>query len=226
MIPIPPAPVIVGTGDDINAYLKPKVEPGTFVMESVVLRTLGKETTSSITLVPFYKMHFQRYAVYWNTFSKEEWGAIKTEYEAEQAHLRALEARTINAIRLGEIQPEREHNFESEPSRAGDTKYRRWRRTWCGSWFAFDLKVSEGPLELLCTYWGGGRDRAFEILVEDVKIASVMAATDAPEAYVDAVYPLPAGILVGKEKVRVKVQPVEGKRSARIASFRIIRPIK
>jgi uncharacterized protein len=223
-IPIPPVPVIVGADDAIDSYIRPAAEPATFLLEGGVLRTPGKVTTASIKLIPFYKMHFERYAVYWDRFSDEEWRKIKKDYEAEQAKLRALEARTVDAVQLGEMQLEREHNLTSEKSRVGDMQSVKWRGADDGGWFAFDMKVGDGPLEMQCSFWGGDRDRVFEILVDDAKIAAETINANSPGKTYDVVYKLPAELLKGKSKVRVKFLVPAGKRGGRVAACRVLRP--
>jgi DUF1680 family protein len=225
-VPTPPAPVIVAADEELGSFVRPAAEPGTFILEGGVLRTPGRVTTSSITLVPFYKMHFQRYAVYWNKYGDEDWRKIRKDYEAEQAQLRALEARTVDAVRLGEMQPEREHNLTSDKSRAGDMQNRKWRDAGDGGWFAFELKAADGPLELLCTYWGGDRDRTFDILVDDIKIAGETINAPAPGKFYDAVYKLPADLAKGKAAIKVKFAVPAGKRGGRVAGCRLMRPEK
>ena len=225
-VPIQPAPVIVGADDDLDAYVRKGAAPGTFILESGVLRTPGKITTPSITLVPFYKAHFERYAVYWNKYSDEEWRTVKKDFEAAQAKLAALEARTVDSIRLGEMQPEREHALESDKSRAGVFEDVRWREAGDGGWFAFDLKADETAAELLCAYWGSDKGREFDILIDGVKLAGVKIEGEAPGEWFEAVYPVPAQLVKGKTLIKVKFQPAAGKRTARVSSVRLMRPEK
>jgi DUF1680 family protein len=223
-IPIPPAPVIVGADDDIGTYIREGAEQGTFVLEGGVLRTPGRVTTSSITLVPFYKAHFERYAVYWNKYSDDEWRTIKRDYEAAQVKLRVLEARTVDAVRLGEMQPEREHGLESDKSRAGVIEDVRWREAGDGGWFTFNLKPDPAAAVLLCSYWGSDKGREFEILVDGVKLAAVKVEGDAPGKWFEAVYPVPTDMVKGKSVIKIKIQPIAGKRTAKIATVRLMRP--
>jgi DUF1680 family protein len=222
-VPVPPAPVIVGADDDIGVYLHEGPKPGTFVLESGVLRTPGKITTPSITLVPFYKAHFERYAVYWNKYSDDEWRAVKRDYEAAQAKLRELESRTVDSVRLGEMQPEREHALESEKSRAGVFQDVRWREAGDGGWFSLDLKADATAAELLCSYWGGDKGREFEILVDGAKLVAVKVDGEAPGKWLDAVYAVPADLVKGKSVIKVKFQPLAGKRTAKVAAVRLMR---
>lgn len=58
-LPTPPVPVLVGTGDAVLASIKPSVgKPLTF-------HTKGTGKPNDVELIPFYRMHHQRYTVYW-----------------------------------------------------------------------------------------------------------------------------------------------------------------
>jgi len=84
-VPTPAIPVIIAADKKINDYIKPGKTPGTFIMDGSVLRTPGADKTDDITLIPFYKMHYQRYMVYWDVFDQEQWKQMKNRFEAEQA---------------------------------------------------------------------------------------------------------------------------------------------
>ncbi len=58
-LPLEKAPVFIGKAEDVIAKLKPvHGQPLTF-------RTVGLARPTEVTLVPFYRLHRQRYAVYW-----------------------------------------------------------------------------------------------------------------------------------------------------------------
>ncbi|GAJ22849.1 unnamed protein product, partial [marine sediment metagenome] len=48
-----------------------------------------------------------------------------------------LEARTIDHIVLGRMQPERDHNFKGEKANKGIFRSRHWRDARGGGWFSF-----------------------------------------------------------------------------------------
>ena len=99
-IPSPPIPVLVAGNRTIQDYIKPTDEPATFIVPGSVLKTPGFDKTGDITLIPFHKMHYQRYIVYWDLFTEQQWKQAKERFDAEQAEIGALEARTIGHIVL------------------------------------------------------------------------------------------------------------------------------
>jgi hypothetical protein len=121
------------------------------------------------------------------------------------------------------MQPEREHALESEKSRAGVFQDVRWREAGDGGWFSLDLKADATAAELLCSYWGGDKGREFEILVDGAKLVAVKVDGEAPGKWLDAVYAVPADLVKGKSVIKVKFQPLAGKRTAKVAAVRLMR---
>ena len=161
-----------------------------------------------VTLIPFYQMHHRRYGVYWDFFTADQWAEEEKAYRAEQQRLRVLNTRTVDVLRIGEMQPERDHNVTGQHTGTGEFRGRKFRHATDGGWFSFDMKVNaEKPMELLCTYWGSERgQRSFDILIYGRKIATQSLNEDRPGEFFDATYPIPDELTQGKEKITVRLQ--------------------
>ena len=205
-VPAPPIPVILAAGKDIDEYIRPGKAPGTFIMDGSVLRTPGTDKTGDMTLFPFYNMHYQRYIVYWDLFTPEDWQKTRQQFEAEEKEIRAQQARTVDHIVLGQMQPERDHNLTGENTHSGVFRSRHWRDARSGGWFSFEMKVvPDVPIELLCTYWGSdGPGRDFDILVNDNVIATEHLNQNQPGRFFNVVYDIPPELTRGKDKISVK----------------------
>jgi DUF1680 family protein len=205
-VPSPQTPVIVADDRDIDSYIKTTSEPGTFIIDGSVLQTPGKDKTGDMNLIPFYMMHYQRYMVYWDIYSQKDWEKIREQFEAEQAELKAMEARTIDHIMLGQMQPERDHNFEGDNTYKGLFRDRHWRDARSGGWFSFDMKVaSDSPNVLSCMYWGSdGPGRDFDILVDDKKIATEHLNQNRPGRFFNIIYDIPGELTKDKSHITVK----------------------
>jgi DUF1680 family protein len=66
--PIESAPVFVGAAETIAAKVKPVAG------RSLVFRSDGLASPAEVTLVPLYRVHHQRYAVYWKLTEREAAG--------------------------------------------------------------------------------------------------------------------------------------------------------
>jgi len=198
----PRVPVFVTEGKALEDRVVPvSGEPLTF-------RTDGIGKPEDVTLIPFYRMHHRRYSVYWDLFSADEWARREAEYRVEQQRLAELTARTVDVMRIGEMQPERDHNLRGESTGAGDFGGRKWRHAVDGGWFSFEVGVlPDRPVDLVLTYWGsdsGGRE--FDILVDGVKIATQMLDNSKPGRFFDVIHELPEDLTRGKDKVTVRLQ--------------------
>ena len=76
----PQPPVFVG---DVKSFLK-RIKP---TGEPLVFRTKNLGEPNDVTLIPFYKMHHQRYSVYWNVVSEADWEKNPTKVSADRTFL-------------------------------------------------------------------------------------------------------------------------------------------
>jgi len=180
-------------------------------------RPLGFETYNvgrphDVELIPFYEMHHHRYGVYWDFFTVEQWERRYADFLVELKRLRELKARTIDILRIGEMQPERDHNVTGEKTGAGEFNGRKWRHATDGGWFSFEMTVlPDEPVDLLCTYWGSDRGRrTFDVLVDGETIATQSLNDNRPGEFFDVIYLIPVELTKGKQKVTVKLQAHPG----------------
>ena len=220
-----PLPALVGEQDALIAATKPAA-----ALEFVgtgIGRTLGSDgwKTTDVRMIPLFAIADQQYSVYLDSFTPAQWTNKLAEYEAELARQKALDARTTDVLRIGEMQPERDHNLVGENTSAGDFSGRKWRHATDGGWFAFEMKVSgDSPMELVCTYWGGDAgSRVFDILVDGVKVASQTLERNKPDQFFDTAYALPRELTNGKEKVTVRFQAQPGKLAGGLYGCRMMK---
>ncbi|WP_313442382.1 glycoside hydrolase family 127 protein [Novosphingobium sp.] len=157
--------------------------------------------------VPFYSQYDRRSAVYFKRFTESGWKTEEAAFLAEQARQKDLAARSIDVMHLGEMQPERDHELTSEISYPVSYRGRNGRDARSGGYFEFKMKVKQGPLLLQASYWGSERSRVFDILVDNVKIATQKLDNDAAGKFFDVDYPLPEALTKGKSSVKVRFVP-------------------
>lgn len=224
-IPTPATPIIVAESEQVTDHIKVSGDQGTFMLDGSVLRIPGRERAADMTLIPFYKTHYQRYMVYWDLFTKDRWDREQAEFEAKLAETLARQASTIDHIVLGQMQPERDHGFKGEKTEKGLFQNRHWRDARSGGWFSFEMKVApDAPVELSCLYWGSdGPGRDFDILIDDKKIATVHLNQNQPGRFFNAYYDVPAELTSGKSKVSVKFKPHSWRHAGPLYECRIMK---
>ena len=217
--PVYGTPVLLTDNHTVTDWVKPvQGKPLVFKLENV-----GKPYDTE--LAPFYKTYNQYYNVYWDYFTGNEWTERQAEYEAEKKRQQQVEAMTIDNFRIGEMQPERDHNLQaSEVSYTENAFGRAGREVRKGGFFSFDMKVLPGVQNgILFTYLGDDKDRIFDILVNGVKIGTQELKGGITGRFYDVEYALPDELVKGKTTVSVRVQAYPGKTAGRVFGCRTVK---
>lgn len=185
LYPVETAPVLVTNGKDLAEAVQPvKGKALTFTVRGVY-----PEKYSQVQLVPFYQIHDARYTIYWPYTSAQDLQKRVDALHKAEAQKMVLEAQTIDAVAPGEQQPESDHNFKGEKTESGVFRDRHWRHA--TGWFSYDLKNSKGQARTLrITYYGGDKDRTFDILVNDQLLKTVKLDGTQGDGFYDVDYDL------------------------------------
>jgi DUF1680 family protein len=220
-----PWPVVVASPEQVRSGIQPVAgRPLTFTCSSDVFRTVGAEGKGPTTLVPFYQEYEKPYVVYWDVLDEAQWKTKVEQYKADLEREKALAARTVDAVRIGDEQSERAHGLQGERHGSGEFGGRSWRHA-PGGWFSYQVKVlPDRPVELLCTYWGsdaGGRE--FDVLVDGKTVATQKLERNRPDKFYDEAYGIPPELTKGKNQVTVRFQAHPGKTAGGVFGCRVMR---
>jgi DUF1680 family protein len=196
-------PVFVTGEKDVNKWLKP--EPNL----SLVFNTTNIGTPKEVKLIPFNQTANEHYSVYWDVFTPQEWAVQQKVYEAEKLKQKELEAHTVDNLRIGEMQPERDHELVGEKITSGDEHNRKWRMAEDSGYFSFTMKTDPSAVNtLVCSYWGmDNRGRTFDIYVNDTKIATEDLNRYKASKFYDIAYPIPHDLTKFKLTATIKFVP-------------------
>ena len=216
--PLEEAPVFVADTDEaVLSRIAPV--PG----RPACFHTTGLVKPQDVTLVPFYQLHFQSYAIYWQSTDLAHWEARQRQLaEASQAE-RTLDARTVDRVRIGEQQPEIDHNMLFDRSESGiGPQEKRWRDARDGGWFSYELKLPPAGAKaaLRAVYWRADGGREFDILVDGALLAT-QKLEGGKEEYFGVEYPLTAAMTAGKDKIAVRFQSKPGNTAGGVFDVRI-----
>lgn len=217
--PVIGTPVLLTDKRNINDWLKP------VSLKTLTFKTEGIGQPVDITLKPFYTLYKDYYSVYFDFFTNEGWLARKAEYEADKKLQKLIKERTIDEFRIGEMQPERDHNLvATEKSYVDIALGRTGREARSDNSFTFTMKVIPGVANiLLLTYIGDDRDRKFDILADGTKIAYVEWNGGTTGKFYDNEYIIPAEIIGNKSSVTIKIDANHGRTAGRIFDCRILK---
>ncbi|MDT8758560.1 glycoside hydrolase family 127 protein [Sphingomonas psychrotolerans] len=194
-----PAPVLV-SGNPVAALAPVAAAAHRF--------RLADARPKALTLEPFFGQYDRRTAVYFPRFTEAQWKAEAAAYGAAQREKAALDARTVDVLHLGEMQPERDHDYRANHSDLFSWGGRSARQLpWgTGNYMEFTLAVRPGPMLLRALYWGEEVNKNFDVSAEGVRIANERRAMPAEKRFVSIDYPIPEALTRGKDKVVVRFE--------------------
>lgn len=200
----------------VNYVKKVSQKPLTFV-------TNKAGGPDNVTMIPFYKVYDQYQTVYWDVYSPEEWAANQEARRLELERIAALDAKTLDYISLGEMQPERDHNFDGVETRFGEGYQEKFRMAYENGWFAFDMKCDyTNPTQLLITYYGGdARKDEFDIIIGDWK--KIVRFTETENRFYEFVIDLPIEVTKGKKSINIRFQAGDKNRVSNIYNSRLMK---
>ncbi len=176
-----------------------------------------------VQMAPLYTINDDYYSVYWDKFTTAEWTAKEKEYEEEKQRIRQIEERTIDNFRIGEMQPERDHQLvATEKSYVSDAVGRMGREARLNNNFHFMMKQTPNTsCNLLLTYIGDDKDRMFDLLVNDQFLTTVTWKGGTTGRFYDIEYPLPNNML--DKPIKITIMANHGKTAGRVFGARILK---
>ncbi|WP_216362571.1 glycoside hydrolase family 127 protein [Bowmanella denitrificans] len=207
MCPPEALPIMVGKPQAFVAGLKRlKGQPLTFLATQGVGRP--GQAAEPVRLIPFFRLHDSRYQLYWPQMSVQTYPDFLARAKL-RAHAEAeLTAKTLDQINPGEQQPEAEHDFKGQGSRAGVNQGMHWRDA--SHWFSYRLSDADLQAKVLrLTYFGGDANRQFEIHFNGEKLADVTLKPKG-DGFYEVDYPLPENLVnqgLGGHTLKFIAQP-------------------
>ncbi|GAB3416536.1 glycoside hydrolase family 127 protein [Niabella aquatica] len=213
--------------DSIPVVVSDEKEPSVWLSKiQDEMRFVTKEAgvPAQLEFQPFYKEINNPYQVYFRLYSKAKWEKIKNSYFDAGRQAALEKANTVDDVQLGEMQPERDHDFAGSQPEAGQIRNSKYRKTEPGGWFSFKLKVMpQAKQKLVLTYPGNvSNESGFDIYVDDRLLASdAVHWFDGDE--INKVYPIPDELVSGKSAIVIALRAKPGKIAGELIRARIIK---
>lgn len=214
-------PVMIPDDNDVSDWIQPVMDkPNTF-------KTVGVGHPRDVILYPFYKMHDRMYSVYWDIFTQDEWKEREADYLNARKQLNIIEKSTIDYAQPGEMQPERDHNFDGENTRVVSLQSRGGRTAYGNGWFSFDMKVeSETDLMLVLTYAKEIQrleGEGFDILIDGQLLENEpKKGFNETARFYNVNYKIPKEYYENKNSITIKFKAHPNGRVRRIFGIRIV----
>jgi hypothetical protein len=217
--PMKGVPVLVTEEDDAKKFLSNQTK------DSIVFSTTGIGKPADVKLQPFYELDNEFYTVYWDVFTPSLWKEEEKRYEEKRKAEYELEKSTVDVLRVGEMQPERDHEFTGELLENGEAHTRKYRSAKPGGYFSFTMKVEPGfSYNLINTYWGmDNRGRTFDIFVDGEKIATEDLNKFKESRFYDISHRIPTKLTEGKKRITIMMKGQKGNQTGPVFGVRVVK---
>ncbi|MEO7085835.1 MAG: glycoside hydrolase family 127 protein [Gemmatimonadaceae bacterium] len=223
-----PVPVLVAADKPVTDWVIPaETGAGNYKAAGVARSPSQPAIAGDVSLAPFYRTQRRMYSVYFDVLAPSEFDKRAASIAAERERVRRMEAATTGFAQPGEMQPERDYNYQSEPAdRPVNRTNGRANRGGAG-WFSFDIPVDpNADMAVVVTYLNElGLPPAsgnFQILLDGMAVAKFEPNLNAV-GFFDQQYVVPAALSRGKSKVTVKFQAAANSRIVPVFGVRMIR---
>lgn len=196
-IPLQEVPMLIGNPDVIcNSLHKKSSNKLAFSFDGNVYPVQEK----SLELVPFFRLHNARYAVYFHQTSEEQFKAIQEEMAISEQKATELANQTIDLIFPGEQQPESDHGIQYEKAETGTNKDRHFRRA--KGWFSYNLKAKEEASRITITVQKEDRNKVAILLNNELITTDPVISETDKDGFITLTYPLPQKLNAGSYPIR------------------------
>ena len=204
-IPLQEVPILIGNPVSIRTSLH-KLNGNKLAFSydgNIYPAQMGKP----LELVPFFRLHNSRYAVYFRQTSEEQFKAIQEEMATAERKATELANQTVDLIFPGEQQPESDHGIQYEESETGTHKDRHFRRA--KKWFSYNLKVKKEASQLMLTIRKEDRNKTMILLNnERLTLTPTISKAD-KDGFITLNYLLPQKSKAGSCEILLKPDGTE-----------------
>ncbi|RGX78563.1 beta-L-arabinofuranosidase [Bacteroides stercorirosoris] len=191
-IPVSEIPMLIGNPETINQSLhKEDSDRLAFNYDGKVYPASGK----AMKLMPFFRLHNSRYAVYFHQASEEEFQTLREEMAIAEKKANELASQTVDLIFPGEQQPESDHDIQYDKAETGTHKDRHFRRA--KGWFSYNLKVKEEASRIMITIQKGDRNKTAILFNGEKLTTSPIIGEADKDGFITVCYSLPQKIGAG-----------------------------
>lgn len=222
-LPVDQAPVLIvdQPASIVKKLIPVKNKPLHFTFSNM---SMGNEIP--IELEPFYKLHDARYMMYWKTLNKTQYTGYVDSMAKKEAAKMALLQRTVDAVIVGEQQPEADHQMQQMNTGTGNRLDEFWREARNGGFISYQLSTNnETALSLMVRYWGAERgNRKFDIMIDDqLLISEDLTDKWNEQQFKEVTYQIPESMLKNKKQVTIKFQAKQGSTAGAFYQVRLVR---
>ena len=187
--PVVDVPAIVTDSDNwLNAFKLHVPHRMTFDAKGI------SEPDSMLTLTPFYDLWGQRYTIYFDRYTRQEWRDFVSRY-------RTFPEGIADSVDFSDSISAYDHNFQVYDLLTGSTQGQRYVQS--RSDMRFDLRLPKDVRQpvLRVTYYGDEHDASFHLLIDGQPLPD--QPLTAHNGFFTVDYNLPEALVAGKKRICV-----------------------
>lgn len=220
-IPMLIAPALIGNIKNVIKNIRR--EEGT----NLVFTCSNNAASYSFKLLPFNRIHFSRYAVYFPIFKSEnEYQYSYLSQKDEISEIEFIEKHTVDRVRLYSPDSEKEHKLDGVDTNIGDAYGCTWRHALNGGYFMYEMKVIPHKQQYICLKFirTDEGNRVFDIFVDGQKVTTIdhCIPKEKSRLFYYEIIPIPLQILSKKNNITIKLQAKVGNIAGGIFDLRIL----
>lgn len=155
-------------------------------------------------LIPYYE-NMGNLAVYFDTFNSEEWKASKDSYLLKLDKDKYRNQNTIDQISIGEMQPERDHQFDSYKCTVGERLNRKIRETEVNGWMEFTMNVDPNHKNIISAlFYGNNGSRTYDVFVNG-KFLTTDIIHWMGDRFIEKSYEIPTDLTKDKNQIKLRI---------------------
>lgn len=168
LLPLRDNPVLLAADQQVSPAVSIK-DSDKLLFELHQLKQEEEDVT--MTLQPFYTIHDARYTLYWRVADTNTLDSLTTANRRLDSLQLLLDNNTVDAIIMGEQQPESDHDIQHEEAYTGVDEDAHWRAS--KAWFAYVMNNGEGEARKIWVKQERTNDACYELWVNDVLLKPV-----------------------------------------------------
>ena len=176
----------------------------------LVFKTQDLSKPAEVQLIPFYRQHDERNAVYWELLTSDQWQDRQKQIAQIEEEISDYGQSAIDRVIAGDENSESAHQYEGSMTDAGIVSGRSWRQAHQEGYFSYIMDAhGQKELALVCVFGSKDQKRTFDILVDDEVLATPELDGKQPGLVFCKVYSIPESILKDKEQIRISFKSAD-----------------
>jgi hypothetical protein len=222
-LPVDKAPIII---EDDLSKIGEKLVPVKGKPMFFTAPDLKMVNPIKVEFEPFYRIFDSRYMIYWMALSNSQYKSYLDSLSILEKKRLDIQNRTVDFVAPGEQQPEADHGMEKSNSNSGNFHDEFWRDARGDGYFSYLMNTNaETNLNLIVRYWGAEwGSRKFDIYIDNEKLISEdNTGRWNQSSFQEVEYSIPASMLEGKDKIRVKFQAIRRNTAGAVYYIRLVK---